>query len=1347
MVTVGVFVLAGCPPVVSGTGVPVVSEVSVEDITPSGATVRFVVDWRGSTPGPCSVSLNGGAPVVGPCGSIVLSGLAAESGYMGTVTAASAGGASGSAPVVFSTLAPSRPVVSGVGFVAGPTDVTASFSVDWLGFEPGSCELTVDGVGSSSGGCESLSLAGLTPGTYYLGSVVATAATGERGVWPSTEFRTQGSVGVTPVTMVLSSSTNPSLVGQGFAFRVELTGDGGVPTGSVSFDVDNNTVGTSEVAEGVAVVGPLSLPVGSHVVAARYHGDPTYRTATSNLVDQVVNAGGSVTTVSASPDPAVANTDVAVRASVVPASPAAGPVSGVVTFADNGVVFGEVAVDAGGATLERRFATGTHEITATYSGDGSFGPSTGTTTLAVTARPTSKVWIWGENQFGTVGDGTTTGHLEPIQKAIPAVDAVPGEWAVTALGSTGNVSAIDAEGALWGWGFNGYGALGDGMQTSHPNPTRIGTGSDWLALSAASHAIGLQADGSLWGWGLNLGDYVAPGPGDSSFLLSPTRIGTDTDWVSVYASYLATFAVKSDGSLWAWGYNGSGQLGDGTDTARLTPTRIGTATDWAGAQFSGSLGHMAVIKADGSLWTWGDNEHGQLGDGTRVDRFVPTRLGTDRWTSVSADRHTLAVRVDGTLWSWGWNYTGQLGDGTLGGTFSDRPTPAQIGNATNWAQVAAGNSTSHAVRADGTLWGWGASDYGELGDGTATDGSPDPTPQTTPIRIGLTRRWDFVEARGSQNTMAGSHVALPPTTTTVTSSRNPAFTLETVTFRATVVPVAPSTGTPSGTVTFYDGATVLGTGQLADGVATFSTQWLPIGPHDITAQYQGDYAFQPSSGSVFQTVRLRRTATTITATDPPSFRHVNVTFTATVTASSPATGTPTGTVVFTDGPTTLASVPLTNGAASYTTNTLTLGNHRITATFQANAKWATSSNGIDRAIQLAPNLWAWGDNKYGQLGTGNFAVDILTPTRAGATTGWVSVDSGPHSAGIKADGTLWTWGLNDYGQLGNGNASDTVFPLPSQVGTDRDWVQVSTGYRYTLAIKSDGSLWAWGRNHRGQLGNGTTVDSSVPIDVSNGQRWTSAAAGHQTSSGVTSWGGLFSWGSNGVILGHDGDAQSVGAIGLGLNSSGFPVEASDVFTRPTQIVVGERFRSVRRSSGAAGHAVAQTAAGKLMMWSFPGLDFFGQSSDVCFETGLAMLRGNDPHLVSDVTNWTDYAVGDRTTLAIKGGSIFGWGANEGSFGDGTASKWCTPAPAATGSDWVDVAVGTHHGAGVRADGTLWTWGVNSDGELGDGTTNARLSPGQVGVGTRWLAVAVNESSSTDSFVTYGSSTLAIEDPS
>ena len=164
MVTVGVFVLAGCPPVVSGTGVPVVSEVSVEDITPSGATVRFVVDWRGSTPGPCSVSLNGGAPVVGPCGSIVLSGLAAESGYMGTVTAASAGGASGSAPVVFSTLAPSRPVVSGVGFVAGPTDVTASFSVDWLGFEPGSCELTVDGVGSTSGGCESLSLAGLAPG-------------------------------------------------------------------------------------------------------------------------------------------------------------------------------------------------------------------------------------------------------------------------------------------------------------------------------------------------------------------------------------------------------------------------------------------------------------------------------------------------------------------------------------------------------------------------------------------------------------------------------------------------------------------------------------------------------------------------------------------------------------------------------------------------------------------------------------------------------------------------------------------------------------------------------------------------------------------------------------------------------------------------------------------------------------------------------------------------------------------------------------------------------------------------------------------------------------------------------
>jgi len=179
--------------------------------------------------------------------------------------------------------------------------------------------------------------------------------------------------------------------------------------------------------------------------------------------------------------------------------------------------------------------------------------------------------------------------------------------------------------------------------------------------------------------------------------------------------------------LWAWGDGFWGQLGDGTNSwSNNTPTQIGNATNWV--YVSAGSRHTVAIRRDGTLWAWGHNSFGQLGDGTTADRNTPVQVGEfTNWVSVSAGtNHTMAIREGGTLWAWGQNGSGELGDGTG----INRSSPGQIGNESNWASVFAssgdpifswGNGHTLAIRTDGTLWVWGSNDSGQLGDGTMTN--------------------------------------------------------------------------------------------------------------------------------------------------------------------------------------------------------------------------------------------------------------------------------------------------------------------------------------------------------------------------------------------------------------------------------------------------------------------------------------------------------------------------------------------------------------------------------------------------------------------------------------------------
>jgi alpha-tubulin suppressor-like RCC1 family protein len=261
---------------------------------------------------------------------------------------------------------------------------------------------------------------------------------------------------------------------------------------------------------------------------------------------------------------------------------------------------------------------------------------------------------------------------------------------------------------------------------------------DGLHISANyMHNHALKSNGTLWAWGWNF--YYQLGDGTLNIRNSPIRIGTDTDWVSVSNGTWHGFARKSDGSLWGWGSNISGEVGDGTFyNYKPNPVKIGTDTDWVGVFPGGD--YTIALKSNGTLWAWGGNRFGSLGLGDTIDRHSPVQLGSDTdWVSVSeGGYHTLALKSDGTLWAWGYNASRQLGTDSTDVCYSHSPvacsmTPLQVGSDTDWVSVSTGPSHSYALKSDGTLWAWGISGY------------------IIPTQIGTDTDWILVSAGNAHN--------------------------------------------------------------------------------------------------------------------------------------------------------------------------------------------------------------------------------------------------------------------------------------------------------------------------------------------------------------------------------------------------------------------------------------------------------------------------------------------------------------------------------------------------------------------------------------------------------------------
>jgi hypothetical protein len=425
---------------------------------------------------------------------------------------------------------------------------------------------------------------------------------------------------------------------------------------------------------------------------------------------------------------------------------------------------------------------------------------------SVALKADGTVWAWGENGAGQLGTGTTTDGLTPV---------LVGTGAAAAVAGTGFTLVVKSDGSLLGWGLGGEGQLGgsptvvlpaglayavnpagyvpgaaitpnspsssggaiDSYSVSPPLPAGLaldavtgvisgtptaavaraayvvtatnaaGSATATLSLEVQSYAIGGVVTG-LQGSGLTLASpgqpnlVVAAGAttfafasrvaSGASFAVtvlqqpgSPAQVcavtggtgvvgATDVTgvavscrsaWWKVAAGSNHTVGIRPDGTLWAWGDNGIGQLGDGTTTSRSAPVQVGSGF----ASVAAGPYHTVAVKTDGTLWAWGYNGNGQLGDGTTTQRVAPVQVGSGFASVAAGYYHTVAVKTDGTLWAWGYNGNGQLGDGTT----TQRVVPVQVGS--GFDSLAAGGAHSMAVKTDGTLWAWGDNSYGQLG--------------------------------------------------------------------------------------------------------------------------------------------------------------------------------------------------------------------------------------------------------------------------------------------------------------------------------------------------------------------------------------------------------------------------------------------------------------------------------------------------------------------------------------------------------------------------------------------------------------------------------------------------------
>ncbi|MHB8513293.1 MAG: RCC1 domain-containing protein, partial [Actinomycetota bacterium] len=690
---------------------------------------------------------------------------------------------------------------------------------------------------------------------------------------------------------------------------------------------------------------------------------------------------------------------------------------------------------------------------------------------------------------------------------------------VVAIEQSAFATTATPSGVVSAWGNNTHGEIGNGTTLKTFAATPVSELSGITSISAGEyHSLALGSDRSVWAWGYN--DHGQLGNNSTTDSYTPVQVSGLSGASAIAAGFDHSLALKTDGTVWAWGNNGQGELGNNTTTDSLVPVQVSglSGVIAIAAGYDDSL----ALRSDGTVWAWGLNSYEQLGNGSTANSPIPVQVkGISNVIAVSSgDLYNVALKSDGTVWAWGYNGSGQLGNNST----TNSSVPVQVSGLSGVVSIAAGSTHCMALKSDGTVWAWGYNNGGDLGNGTSTNSS-------VPVEVGG---------------LAGV--------------------------------VSISAGEWSSIALKSDGSVwAWGAAPLGDGSDVDSS--VPI-----------------------QAIRLA------------------------------------GTVAIASG-----------------------GYHFLALLLPA-------SGGAS----------SWGENTYGQLGNGSggsitFNSDV--PAAVSNLSGVSQVAAGnDHSLALKSDGSVWAWGHNNFGQLGNNSTTDSYVPV--HVSGLANVVAIAGGVGHSLAVTSDGSVWAWGDNAIGQLGNGSTTNSSVPVRVSNISGVVSVAGGDGHSLALKSDGSVWAWGRN-----NEGQ--------LGNNSttnSSVPVAVSGL----SQI-----FGIVAIAAG-GNHSLALQADGTAIAWGYNGDGELGNGSTT---------NSSVPVTVSNLSNVVAIAAGAEHCIAVKSnGTAFAWGLNAiGQLGNGSTTDSNVPVQVSGLTGATAVAGGADFSLALKSDQTLRSWGSNDDGELGNGS--------------------------------------------